>query len=249
MKKLFTIILLSFLCFFTSNAEETLDTTKVLQPDSVVLQQLDLKIQNPKSINVDSTQVLDKPLTNKKVKNTTIDTIRVEVIEKEAFKPDASRSIWMGTLIPGFGQIANRKYWKLPFVYGGFMGFAYAINWNQRQYIAYKNAYIDITDDDPKTESYLKLLPRGYTLDNFPGGETTFKNRLKSGTDQFHRYRDLSILLSVGFYALVLLDAYVDAQLYDFSISPDLVLNLAPTRLEYDKNKNTAFGLQGSIRF
>ena len=67
--------------------------------------------------------------------------------------------------------------------------------------------------------------------------------------ETFRRYRDLSILLSVGYYALVLLEAYVDAQLYDFDIIPDLVLNVVPARIELQENTRSAYGLQCSIRF
>ncbi len=219
-------------------------------PDSVVWAETDTITQLPtftpeeESIVVsDTLSVVTEPA------QLSDSLVVVKVREKKEFKPDPTRTIWMGALIPGFGQIANKKYWKLPFVYGGFMGFGYAINWNHGQYMAFKNGYIDITDGDPNTNYHLKLLPRGYTLENFPGGEETFKNRLRSSMDYFHRYRDLSIILATGFYALVLLDAYVDAQLYDFNISPDLVLNVAPARLEFDKNQKAGFGVQASIRF
>jgi len=155
----------------------------------------------------------------------------------------------LGAIFPGYGQIYNRKYWKLPIVYGGFLGFAYAISWNNSRYTSYKNAYIDISDNDETTNYHIKILPRGYTLQNYPGGVTTYQARLKTGMDKFRRYRDLSVILSVGYYTLVLLDAFVDAQLYDFDISQDLVLNVAPARIEYEQNPRSAYGLQCSIRF
>lgn len=167
------------------------------------------------------------------------------------FKPDPLRAVWLGAIIPGYGQIVNRKYWKLPIVYGGFLGFAYAISWNNSRYVSYKNAYRDIIDDDPTTNYYLDILPRGYTLENYPGGRATYTQRLKSAQDQFRQYRDLSIILSIGYYALVLLEAYVDAHLYDFDISPDLVLNVTPTRIDFNQHQNvqSGYGFQCSIRF
>ncbi len=176
----------------------------------------------------------------------TIDTI---VQTKPEFKPDPMKAVWLGAIFPGYGQIYNRKYWKLPIVYGGFLGFAYAISWNNTRYTSYKNAYIDISDKDDNTNYHIKILPRGYTLQTYPGGVTTYQARLKSGMDQFRRYRDLSVILSAGYYALVLLDAFVDAQLYDFDISQDLVLNVAPARIEMQQNNRSAYGLQCSIRF
>ena len=174
------------------------------------------------------------------------DTI-VEV--KPEFNPDPLKAIWMGAIIPGYGQIYNRKYWKLPIVYGGFIGFAYSISWNNIRFTSYKNGYRDISDNDEKTNYHIKILPRGYTLETYPGGPSTYQARLKTGMDQFRRYRDLSIILSVGYYALVLLEAYVDAQLYDFDINPDIVLNVVPTRIEFQQNSRSAYGLQCSIRF
>lgn len=165
------------------------------------------------------------------------------------FKPDPKRSLWLGAIIPGFGQIVNKKYWKLPFVYGGFMGFAYAISWNHQKYQTYKNAYIDISDNDPKTNSHIDVLPRGYTLATYPGGESTYKARLNSAQNQFHQYRDLSIILSVVYYAVVLLDAYVDAELYDFDVSPNLSLDIRPAQIttDYAGMNTTTFGLKYSI--
>ncbi len=166
-----------------------------------------------------------------------------------AFRPDSKRSLWLGAIIPGFGQIVNKKYWKLPFVYGGFMGFAYAISWNNQKYQTYKNAYIDIIDTDPTTNSFVDILPRGYTMATYPGGKETYKARLKTAQNQFHQYRDLSIILSVVYYAVVLLDAYVDAELYDFDVSPNLSFNVSPAQIptDYAGMNSTTLGLKYSI--
>jgi len=179
--------------------------------------------------------------------STISDTVVVASLEKPKFKPDPVRSIWMGAAIPGFGQIVNHKYWKLPIVYGGYLGFAYAISWNNSNYITYKNAYRDIIDGDPTTNSHIEILPRGYTIQMI--GEGTYTNMLKTRQSTFRQWRDLSIILSVGYYALVLLDAYVDAQLYDFDISPDLVLNVQPTRIQRERNSPPAYGMHWSINF
>jgi len=78
----------------------------------------------------------------------------------------------MGAIIPGYGQILNRSYWKLPLVYAGFLGCFYAITWNSSRYETYRLAYRDITDDNAKTNSFLDILPQGYTLESYPGGES-----------------------------------------------------------------------------
>lgn len=185
---------------------------------------------------------------------------------EEAFRPNANRAIWLGAVIPGYGQIVNKKYWKLPFIYGGYMGCAFAITWFSNEYQFYKIAYRDIIDDDPTTNSYLKPIPDGMTIQQIYGSEAAYRDRLKSGMDNYRRYRDLSILLTVIYYGLTILEAYVDAQLYDFDISPDLSMRFQPAIInndigyaklpnEYDafgKNKGlgsgNAVGIQWNIR-
>jgi hypothetical protein len=134
-----------------------------------------------------------------------------------AYKPDPKKAIWYSALCPGLGQLYNRRYWKLPFVGAGVIGVAYAIGWNSKYYNAYTNGYRDIMDDDPTTTSYLKLLPAGYTFN-----ESQLITTLKNRQQQFRRSRDLSYIGAVGIYIVCILDAFVDAQLYDFDISPDL---------------------------
>ena len=74
------------------------------------------------------------------------------------WSPDPQKALWMALVIPGGGQIYNRKYWKLPLVYGGFMGCLYAMSWNNMMYKDYSQAYLDIMDSDPNTKSYEKIL-------------------------------------------------------------------------------------------
>ena len=62
------------------------------------------------------------------------------------WKPDPQRALWLALVVPGAGQIYNRKYWKLPIIYGGFMGCIYALTWNNMMYKDYSQAYLDITD-------------------------------------------------------------------------------------------------------
>lgn len=175
------------------------------------------------------------------VEESSIDTLRA------AFKPDPMRAVWMGAIIPGYGQIYNRKYWKLPIVYGGFLGCAYAVSWTGTRYVDYKTAYRDIIDSDPTTNSFMDILPEGYTIASL-GGISQYSRTLQTRQNTFRRYRDLSIIITVVFYALTLVDAYVDAQLYDFDISPDLSMYITPGILEYgDQNRCKAASLQLTI--
>ena len=167
-------------------------------------------------------------------------------IDRLFWKPDPMRAVWLGAIVPGLGQIYNRSYWKLPIVYGGLMGCAYAITWSNNQYVGYKDAYRDIyydiangTVSDSPDKSYNAILPEGYTIQSM-GGANAYQNRLKEWQNSSLRLRDMSILVTIAVYALSLIDAYVDAQLFDFDISNDLSLNVTP-QLYYDlQNQRTA---------
>lgn len=178
----------------------------------------------------------------------TISATTTETPIAEQWRPDPMRAVWMGTIIPGYGQIYNRAYWKLPIVYGAFMGCAYAISWNNRMYQDYKQAYRDIlTDTDGTKTSYLDMLPDGYTIEMM-GGKDNYTRVLKNGNDTYRRYRDLSIVATVLVYALSIIDAYVDAQLYDFDISTDLTMNISPQLYQDDFNNRSA-ELHFAIKF
>ena len=158
------------------------------------------------------------------------------------FKPDPVRVLWMGAIIPGFGQIINRKYWKLPIVYAGFLGCAYAITWNSTRYQSYKLAYKDIIDNNPNTNSHIDIMPEGLTIENYPGGIGTYTTNLQSAFEQSRRYRDLSVIAAIAYYGITLVDAYVDAHLLDYDISPDLSLNIRPALLR-NKTGDNSFGM------
>ena len=167
------------------------------------------------------------------------------------WRPDPQRALWLALVIPGGGQIYNRKYWKLPIVYGGFVGCIYAMMWNNMMYHDYSQAYIDLTDNDPTTDSYNKFLHLGRQIDdsNKDRYEEIFKNR----KDKYRRWRDLSFFCLIGVYVVSVIDAYVDAELSAFDISKDLSLKVRPTVMSDKTQKNplyaTSLGVNCSINF
>ena len=161
---------------------------------------------------------------------------------KKIFAPDPNKAMWYGLICPGLGQIYNRKYWKLPIVYGGFVAFTYGISWNDRHYQMYKRYYRDIADDNPNTKSYEELYSK-YD----PSVVTA--NRLKDMMDNLRRYRDLCIIGTVAFYAITVLDAFVDASLANFDISPYLSLHLAPTMVETNYNNTVNPAIKLNLKF
>ena len=142
------------------------------------------------------------------------------------WKPNPQRALWLALVLPGAGQIYNRKYWKLPIIYGGFMGCIYALTWNNMMYKDYSQAYLDIMDDDPGTASYNKFLHLGVQINS--SNEERYKSIFKSRKDKYRRWRDMSFFVMIGVYALSVIDAYVDAELSEFDISKDLSLKVSP---------------------
>ena len=174
---------------------------------------------------------------------------------KMEFKPDPKKAVLMA-LVPGLGQIYNRKFWKLPIVYGGLMGCMYAVTWNNRNYQDYSAAYKDIMMDAEEPNrpveefhtSWQDFLGVGYDPKEWVTN-TNFQTQLKNRKDYYRRYRDLSIIITVGVYALSIIDAYVDAQLFDFDISPDLSMHWEPSVTPQTAYSSRSYGLNCSIKF
>ncbi len=209
--------------------------------DTLVLDSVQLKAMAD-SLSLDSTRL-----------SALSDSLLQAVLAKrkqQAFRPDPIRSMWLGLVFPGGGQIYNRKYWKLPIFYGGFLGCAYALTWNGQMLRDYSQAYLDIMDDDPNTKSYEQMLPLGYDIS---GKEERFKEIFKNKKNYFRKYRDMSIFAFAGVYLLAVIDAYVDAELSSFDISPDLSMRLEPTLLAPCgtgmRHLQAAPGIQCSLTF
>lgn len=190
----------------------TADSASVISTDSLLDIETDSVVDMPVLHN--AMQKLDK-----KVRR-----------DYSVWTPDPNKALWLALVLPGGGQIYNRKYWKLPIIYGGFVGCAYAISWNNQMYKDYSQAYLDLMDDDPNTQSYNTFLHMGRVIDK--SNEDYYKNVFKKRKDYFRRYRDLSFFCLIGVYALSVIDAYVDAQLSLFDISKDLSLKLRPTTIK-----------------
>lgn len=145
------------------------------------------------------------------------------------FQPDPTKAVIYSAIFPGLGQIYNKKYWKLPIVYGGFLGVVYAVTWNGNMYGGYKDAYKDImTDPYNKTRWHEYTSQSPETILSSQPEMTKTKELLKRRRDYFRRNRDLAIIVGVGLYALCMIDAYVDAHLYNFTVTPDLSMTVSP---------------------
>ncbi len=210
-----------------------------------------------KTVSADSAKVLSDSipvmgLSKKEIRQARRDSIRLaRELKRATWSPDPKRALWLALVLPGAGQIYNRKYWKLPIIYGGFVGCVYAMTWNDMMYHDYSQAYVDIMDNDPNTQSYNQFLHLGgkITEANAERYKTLFKKR----KDYYRRYRDLSFFCLIGVYALSVIDAYVDASLSQFDISKDISLRVAPSVIHDSKRKgalsSSSVGVQCSLTF
>jgi len=181
------------------------------------------------------------------------DTLKAKKQKRDwnTWRPNVKRAMWLAIVLPGAGQIYNRKYWKLPIVYGGFVGCLYAMRWNNQMYNDYSQAYMDLMDEDPTTESYNQFLHLGAKITD--SNKSRYESLFKKRKDYYRKYRDLSIFCLIGVYALSVIDAYVDASLSEFDISEDLSLRVEPavmkTGTSVNPIKSSALGVQCSLSF
>ena len=114
----------------------------------------------------------------------------------------------------------------------------------------YSQAYLDIMDENPETKSYMDFLPPNYSIE---GREDHFKELFKNRKNRYRRWRDLSAFCFIGVYILSVVDAYVDAQLSEFDITPDLTMRLGPTVIEQERfdtqRKRQSYGIGCSLNF
>ena len=144
------------------------------------------------------------------------------------FAPNSTLAL-LYARIPGGGQLYNRKYWKIPLVLAAATACTYAVSWNARLYNEYHTAYVDFMNENPlEKDSWKGFVPSGGNPADYVG-DGNIQSRLKKGTELYRRNRDLSIIVSAAVYLLSIIDAYVDAELFLFDVSPNLSMSLAPS--------------------
>ncbi len=130
------------------------------------------------------------------------------------------------SIIPGGGQLYNQRYWKIPIALSAMTAGLYAVTWNQRLYNEYHTAYADLLSENPLDHaSWQAFIPPGADPSKYVS-DGNLRSRLERGSKQYKESRDLSIVLTVALYLLSALDAYVDAELYYFNVSPQLTVDM-----------------------
>ncbi|MGI9593820.1 MAG: DUF5683 domain-containing protein [Patiriisocius sp.] len=134
------------------------------------------------------------------------------ISKKQMYDPLApARAAFYSAVLPGLGQVSNRKYWKIPIIYAGIATGVYFYVKNDTDYNRFRDAY--------------KRRLAGYTDDEFFGPGSTpliSNNRLIDAQKSTQRNKNVSIIVSIGFYLLNIIDANVDAHLKQYDISDDL---------------------------
>lgn len=256
MKRLLTLIILIIFCVGASKVSAQarlfdVQARPVVVSDTVapMVKQISLEDASLQSLPQSDTVMVDTinllfPIESKELKK------QQRELQRAQFIPDPQRALWLALVLPGAGQIYNRKYWKLPLVYGGFLGCTYAFMWNQQMYSDYSQAYLDIMDDNPATKSYQDFLPPNYDI---TGREDRYKEIFKNRKNRYRRWRDLSVFCFAGVYILSVIDAYVDAQLSEFDITPDLSMSIAPTTIHTNpldsRMQSQSYGIGCSLNF
>lgn len=156
------------------------------------------------------------------------DTVLIQSYAKR-FNP--TRASFLAAVLPGAGQIYNKKYWKLPLVYGGFGAIGYGLNFYQNLYQDYKRQLFYILENDTDKSQ------EGYTED-----------QLRPAIEQARHERDFMIILMAGMYILQIIDAHVDAHLKEFEVNPNLQVRMQPM-ISHDLLVGRQAGFSLTLRF
>ena len=149
----------------TTPAPQKKDTVKVVKGTAEAIKDTVKAVKDAETVI--STKGLTTPDTAQTVQAETPLTLTPDTLTQKkkrdwsTWRPETKRAMWLALVLPGAGQIYNRKYWKLPIIYGGFVGCAYALRWNNMMYKDYSQAYMDLMDNDPNTQSYNQFLHLG----------------------------------------------------------------------------------------
>ncbi|MFN8278142.1 MAG: DUF5683 domain-containing protein [Chitinophagales bacterium] len=150
----------------------------------------------------------------------------------------AGRAAWMSAVLPGLGQAYNRKYWKIPIVYGGFAGLGYAVYYTASNFTAARNAYRDAVDGNPATQRTYRGI--------------SSSAELKAYRDYYNRYLNIASIFTAVWYALNIVDAAVDGHLFHYNMNDKLSMELQPQAPAAVANTNvasTTFGLQLTLNW
>ncbi len=166
-------------------------------------------------------------------------------IDKRRANPLApSKAAFYSAVLPGLGQIYNRRYWKLPIVYGAIGTGVYAYIYNDDLYNRFRDAF--------------KRRRAGFTDDEFydvnnsgisPGNPDLSDQALQDAQERYQRDRDLALLITIALYALNIIDANVDAHLRQFNVDDNLTFDLQPYLEYHPITSDPNYGVSLTFKF
>jgi hypothetical protein len=151
----------------------------------------------------------------------------------------ARKATLYSMVLPGLGQAYNKKYWKIPIIYGGFTVFYFLIQYNDTEYQLFKEAYYHKLTNEDGNEDPVNEYEAKYD-----------EQTLLNAKNDYRRNRDLNYILSGVWYVLNIIDAAVDAHLFSWEVDSDLSLRVEPDF--YTPNmlgQRTGGGVKLTLRF
>lgn len=166
-------------------------------------------------------------------------------ITKREVNPLApSKAAFYSAILPGLGQFYNRRYWKVPIVYGAIGTGIYVYVYNDDLYDRFRSAFkkrrAGFTDDE-----FYDLNGSGIV----PGSPDLSDEALQDAQERYQRDRDLALLITIGLYAFNIIDANVDAHLKQFNVDDDLSLDIKPYLEYHPITSDPNYGIAFTIKF
>ncbi len=157
--------------------------------------------------------------------------VKDSLIQKDEYEPLApAKAAFYSAVLPGLGQVYNKRYWKIPVIYAGMAAGVYFYKQQDKDYDRFRNAY--------------KRRLAGYTDDEFQG---ISNDRLINAQKSSQKNKSISIIVTAAFYFLNIVDANVDAHLRQYEVSEDL--SLQPS-FDYNQfNSQPQYGMSLTYRF
>ncbi len=195
-----------------------------------------LVLAQEEQIDIQETDSIPKNLEKKGI------VIQDSVVYKRAeINPLApSKAAFYSAILPGLGQIYNRKYWKVPLVYGAIGTGIGVYTFKDKEYKRFRAAF--------------KSRQAGFTNDEFydgsiPGTPRISNQALESAQERTQRDRDLALLVTIGLYVLNIVDANVDSHLKQFNVDDNLSMDIKPFLDLNPINSNPMYGMAVTIKF
>lgn len=186
------------------------------------------------STSIKAQEVVDSTATiTDKLDTLIVDSQEVVEIETDTLENRPNTAALYAAALPGLGQAYNKKYWKIPILYGGGLVLGYFINYNNQLYKQYRDGYIALIDGDDRTEPFDPSLSN----DDY-----------QRAVDYWRRNRDLLMVGVVILYVAAIVDAHVDAHLELFTVEDDISLNLEPSFNQTAMHTNL-YGISLKLRF